>query len=136
MKEFGIFRTLIQGVSLLVDGFLGIQNRPELRNLRKAETSTSGSSLPPSTPHSASPPSHRRGLGSKTTHSNLSRRSSNIHFPEPPKSIMGASEVPESSSSSKTGKGSKDRLGRIASHQNMAFQSRVFLVRWSLLKDM
>ena len=36
---------------------------------------------------------------------------------------MGASDVPESSNSSKTGKGSKDRLGRISSHQNMTFQS-------------
>ena len=59
---------------------------------------TSGSSLPPSTPLSASPPPQRRG---KHSNQSLSRRSSNLHFPEPPKSIGVAIDPPDNKRSSK-----------------------------------
>lgn len=110
-----IFLRTMQGVSQLVDGFLGIQNRPELKNFKgKGDVSTpSGSSIPPSTPLSHSPPSNRRGK-----HSNLSRRSSNLHFPEPPKSIMGSEATNDASTSSKSRK-SADKLARIPSTQNI-----------------
>ena len=120
-----IFLRTMQGVSQLVDGFLGIQNRPELRNLKRGgDMSTpSGSSIPPSTPLSHSPPasSARRGK-----HSNLSRRSSNLpHFPEPPKSIMGSEPTQGGDGTSGTGasqrsRKSQDKLGgRVPSSQNM-----------------
>ena len=115
-----IFLRTMQGVSQLVDGFLGIQNRPELKNFKRRDDSTpSGSSIPPSTPLSHSPPSNRRGK-----HSNLSRRSSNLHFPEPPKSIMGSEATNDGpSNTSSKSRSSKDKLARIESSQYMGSSS-------------
>ena len=98
-KLLFIFLRTMQGIYQLVDGFLGIQNRPELKSFQKGDISiTSGSSLPPSTPLSASPPPQRMG---KHSNQSLSRRSSNLHFPEPPKSIGVAIDPPDNKRSSK-----------------------------------
>lgn len=94
------FLRLMQGVSQLCDGFLGISNTDEFRReLKFGAPSGHSGSIPSSTPRSSSPQQIRKGKVPPS----LSRRSSNIMtaFPEPPKSFMG-SEISESRGQSKT----------------------------------
>ena len=91
-----IFLRTMEGISQMVDGFLGIESHPELRlPRRRSDFSTSASSTAPSA--SSSPPTQRSKHG--RGHGQVLRRPSQLNLPDVPKSeVSSISLAPPSES--------------------------------------
>jgi len=113
------FLRVMQGISQLCDGFLGLSNTEEYRRELKFGTISGHSgSIPSSTPRSSSPT-----LGRKSGKGNLSRRSSNIMsaFPEPPKSFLSTSEASESRGNQSKATSGRNSSGNVISEVSSSY---------------
>ena len=119
-----IFLRTMEGISQMVDGFLGIRSHPQLRlPRRRSDYSTSASSTAPSVPSSSPPMRPKRPK-------ELSRRPSKLNLPDVPTSEVSGSmtqipsidsDFPRSAASS-----GGTRKGKNSSSQNLIEQTPIY----------